>query len=449
MAPPFLNKLRDRFDGFINSMTALGGTRDRNTHMAIRPGEFLQPTTLDVLYSESHFSATIVDGLPEQSFLKGIEIPEDTEGKLAKAVLEWQMLAKVEEAAAWGRLFGGALLVMGVEGDMAKPLDPDTMEAGSLEYLLVLDRMEFEKGDLGPDDEPLFYVMTGGERTQIHASRCLFFGGVRTSKRIKERNGGWDLSVLQKPYDIIRDAETNWRSVVHLMSDASQAVFKVANLVDMVAEGDLATLQARMEALQMSRSVARAITVDAEHEAFEQVGVANLDGAEALLEKTWLLVAAAARMPYTLLMGQSASGLSATGEGDQDNWFGSVNAYQKRVLGPGLTFAVKVIAAHAGIPFPDGLTITWPALKQESAQQQATTRKTVAETDAIYESMGAVLAEEIAKARWGGGVYSADMGDAIDLDAREAALEKALEELLDPPPPPMLPAPGDPSEEEE
>ena len=450
----FLDKMRTavqtRIDGFVNTVTALGGERDKTRAMSVSFASYLQPEVLDVLYSDSDFVAAIVDSLPEHAFLKGIEIPEDTDGDLIKAMGEWGAVEELQNTAIWGRLHGGGLLVLGVAGNMEEPIDPDTLEAGSLEYLLVLDRRDFELGEDGPDGKPEFYFMSRGNRTKIHKSRAIFFGGARSSRTVKDRNGGWDLSVVQRPYEIIKDAATNWQSTVYLMSDASQAVFKIAGLMDMIAEGDIESLQARLEALNLSRSIARAITVDADSESFEQVGVQNLAGADALLDKTWIRVAAAARMPVTVLMGQSPAGMNATGESDLEIWFGAISAYQRRELGPKLTYLARVIAATEGLPFPKGLTIVWPALKQATDQEKAATRKTVAETDAIYVAMEAVLPEEIVKARWGGGIYSAEMGDAIDLEAREKLLEAALEDLLDPPePPPMAPPipPGAPSPE--
>jgi len=443
-----ISQMYTRTDGFVNTVTGLGGTRDGTTHMGVSTGVTLQCHTLDVLYSESHFVATIVDSLPEQALLKGVTIPEDTDKALSKLSLKWKVLSKIQEAAIWGRLFGGGLLVFGVTGLQDTPLDLATMVPGTLEYLLVLDRREFEKGPEGPDGEPEYYTMTRGDQTRIHPSRCVFFGGARTSRTKRDRNSGWDFSVVQRPYSIIRDAETNWRSVVHLLSDASQAVLSISNLVDLVSEGELGILQNRLEAIQMGRSVARAITIDAEHESFEQVGVANLAGAEKVLESTWLLVAAAARMPYTLLMGQSAAGMDATGKGDQDSWHNHISAYQTGVLEAPLTRVLQVIARDASLDFALDVSVEWPALAPLTDQEIAQSRLTVAQADALYLDRDVIAPEEVAIARWSGGGYSADMGDALDMDARQSAVVTALESLLDPPDEPST-AFGGPSNEEE
>ena len=76
-----------------------------------------------------------------------------------------------------------------------------------------------------------------------------------------------------------------------------------------------------------------------------------------------------------------------------------------------------------GIKPPKTWSIEPNPLWQPSESEQATTRKTIAETDQIYYTMNAATSEDIAESRWGGDTYSSDMH--IDIKARKAQAEAA------------------------
>ena len=462
-SPPYLSRLREslegvaeviqyRADGWLNAITGLGGSRDRTMGNAMRAPAKLTAEYLENLYDGDDLAATMCDALVETAFLKGFTIAEDQDQEIAKALSRWQVQEKVSKGAVWGRVFGGGALLLGVDvGRMDQPLDYSTVRRGSLKYLLPLDARDLHEDSHNAETlEPELYRVTplrGGEGrgSLVHASRLVIFPGVRTSERQRIRNGGWDHSVLQRPHEILRDANTNWRSMIALLSDGSQAVMKIEGLIDMIAEGRADVMQNRMEVMNVGRSLAKSILLDAEHESFEQVGAANLAGVAPVMQITWDRLAAAARMPVTVLMGKSPNGLNATGESDLELWHGQVTAYQERVLTPALEIVAEVVARSEG--FSTQTSVEFEPLVQESPQSQAAARKTVAETDVLYINAGVVLPEEVTQARWGAGVYSPHMAQAIDVDARDNALKAELEAIINgedktPEPPPETPAPA-------
>ena len=99
-------------------------------------------------------------------------------------------------------------------------------------------------------------------------------------------------------------------------------------------------------------------------------------------------------MPVTRLFGVSAAGLNATGAGDARNWYDAVGDYQTKSVLPGL----RAVPAYPvpGESWTDQghragqLDSELPATLAADRQERATTRKTVAETDAIYYDMGVV-----------------------------------------------------------
>lgn len=97
------------------------------------------------------------------------------------------------------------------------------------------------------------------------------------------------------------------------MTDAAQGVFKLKGLHSAVASNRNDELLKRMELVDMSRSISRSILLDAEDEDFRRDSY-SFAGVPEVLEKMMLRLASAARLPVSLLMGQSPAGMNATGK---------------------------------------------------------------------------------------------------------------------------------------
>lgn len=428
-------------DSWVNSLTGLGGSRDKTIANAFNLIQLRQPSELEFLYHGDDLAARIVDAPIKHAMMQGFDIGQDEDGSIEQAVRRWDIGRKVTDAAIWGRCYGGGAVLMGVNrGRMDEPLELDAIMPGDLKFLMTLDRRDLFVEDYYDDPEqenfgePRTYRIAKavGNSSQallgepVHESRLVLFGGVLTSERLRQANGGWDMSALQRPYDVLRDTNTNWRSVVHVMADLSQAVFKMKGLVDMIAEGEGAIMQDRMEIVNMARSVARAVLVDADSEEFQQVGAANIAGVGDLLEKTWQRLAAAAEMPVTVLMGMSPSGMNATGDSDMRSWFNTIRVHQEHVLGPALQQLVVVVARAEGVVLDEQPTVQWPSLWQMSPTEDADHRNKVASTDKIYIDSGVLLPEEVTIARFGRGQYSDETAQAVEVDSRESALAAKL-----------------------
>ena len=410
---------KSRRDSWESAVTGLGGTRDKTTTLGFGVSCLLSVETLDALYTSDDLAATIVEAIVEDAMSMGVEIQGDDSGDIARLFREHESLELLTEAATWGRLFGGGALYMGcADSDQSKPLVEG--EHGPLLYTMVFDRREMtphtyysdpraqefgqvETYRLAPNGTGQSLNTLNG--TIVHESRLLFFGGARTTKTQRHLNGGWDTSVLQRVYDVLRDAASNWRSATHAMADMSQAVFKVDGLIDMIAEGKKDAMLARMEIADMARSVARAVVIDAEAEDFTTVGSANLSAVPSLLDVGYTRVSAAAKMPVTRLMGKSPAGMNATGESDSESWYGKVEGYRERIMRPRAVRLAKVIAHTLGKPTAD-VDVTFPALWQMSDAETAALRKTVADTDKVYIDAGVLLPEEVMMSRFGKGEYS-------------------------------------------
>src|SRR5690606_37478789 len=113
--------------------------------------------------------------------------------------------------------------------------------------------------------------------------------------------------------------------------------------------------------VDLARSIARSVIVDAEMEDFSVVGAANMSAVPAILDQANSRMASAARMPLTRLMGTSPGGLNATGESDLSWWYGVIDVQREQIARPLLMKYLHVIARSNNIDSTD-LEIEFPQL---------------------------------------------------------------------------------------
>lgn len=466
-------ELVQRADAWINAITGLGGVRDKTTRAEIADFVALSPAQLEALYHAHDLAAKIVDAPIEDGFRGGFEIAGD-DGRIADALRKWRVLPAVREGKTWGRLYGAGAILVGHKGaDMREPLQPDA--PGELQYLLVLDRQNlsiasYEDAPESPDyGRPRTYKITrdrdvGQYRAparrpgeygsgvgagaglspapdEIHASRLIKFGGALTAERIRiKKNDGFDLSVLQRPHEVLRDADQTWRSIQHLLQDLSQSVFAMHGLIDMIAQGEKDTVMDRMAVVDMARSVARAVVIDAEHERFEHTGAVNVTGIEPSMMLTFHRLAGAASMPLTRLIGMSPGGMNATGESDTRAWYDVVDDVRRQDSDE-IARLIEIVARAEGIAVEGTPEILWPSLWQSTPDEEAARERLRADTYRQWIDSGTLMPEEVTLALF---QDDPDFADVIDFGLREQTL-KEPEPVPEPPPapgaPPAPPAP--------
>ncbi len=404
-----------RFDSWQNPLTGFGTSRDKTTFSEFLPLRPLSDQQLSSLYHGDDMAARMVDVVPQEMLREGFVV-ETGDPKLDGVVRErfdtLGLREKVLDALTWGRLYGGSAIVLGADDGRpaTTPLAPE--QARSLDWLYVLDRRYlfpltyYETLGHPKYGEPeLFSISTasGGSASgfAIHESRLVLFRGARTGIRERTERTSWDYSVLQRPYEILRQFNTGWKAVEVLLTDGNQAVLKMSGLAEMIASGERSSLEARLEILDMYRSVLRALVIDADGgEGFERQSVSFSD-IPGVLDKYMLRLAAAVQMPVTILMGQSPAGMNATGESDFRWFYDRIRSEQTNYLAPRIRRIVDVLFATRELQAkPEGgVVIKFPSLWAETPSVEAARRKTIAEADAVYVNAGVVLPEEVALTR--------------------------------------------------
>ncbi len=442
-------------DGWENPYTGFGTGRDKLTYGYHATSATLDDVELSNLFYSDDVAAKLVEKRPEESFRRGYKLVNPADEKKAQETYEkgraLELNAKMQEAFTWGRLYGGALLIIGAEG--GQPWTPlDESNARDVHFLSVVDRRfahveQYYTDPLAANyGLPKVYGIRGlnGLSTFVHESRVVRFDGLKVDAQKRRDLQGWSYSVLQRPYDVMRTFATAFQAAGVLTADASQAVFKMKGLFEAIASGEKERLQKRLRLLDMSRSAARAVILDSDGEEFTRVPT-QFAGLPDMLDRMMMRLASSVDMPVTILMGRSPAGQNATGDSDFQHWYDSISTEQTNELTPKLHRVYRILSRGA---LKDA-KIEWCPLSTPTDKERADIAKTKAETDKIYFDMGSLFAEEVSLARFG---KSTNGEIVIDEEIRRKSLELEKELVLNPPPIVAPPAagktpPGTPAQE--
>lgn len=418
------------FDGWRNILTGLGTERDKGTFAECLPTVLTQQQCED-LWRGDDMADKIVTSLPGDALREGVTLSiasiEDADQRAATveaikaAIADLGFEERLQKGLQYERAYGGAAIFVGaVDGalDMSEPLDMESIR--QIKHLTLFERrsiraVEWEDNPFAKDygKAKLYEVYSwSGVATgqKVHESRLIVFPGRRVTERNPTENEGWGDSVLALVYDVLRNFNQAWLGAGYTLNDFSVAIMKIKGLAAVLAANKPDDVAARAQAIELGRSIAKTILLDSEEE-YERK-TTSLAGMPEVLDKFNTRLAAAASMPVTRLFGVSAAGLNATGAGDARNWYDAVGDYQTKSVLPAYERFLRILFRAKAGPTkgiePDNWTVSFPPLWQPTEQERATTRKMVAETDAIYYDMGVVTSSEVRSSRFGSDEYSSE-----------------------------------------
>jgi hypothetical protein len=419
--------------GWGSILTGFNSTRDKRTSFTF----VAEPLTDDEAQEQwrgDDVVAKVVEILPSDAMRDGFGVKTSDKQESAairRALDRLEAGDAIRKAAEYERAYGGAAifpLINDGAADLAQPLN--LARAQAITELVVLEPRELQPHqwdngrvavwrlqklvEMGAAPLPIF----------VHASRLVVFPGIKVTDRpVNRQFRAWGDSVLMRMQKVLRDYGIAWDAAGALLVDFSQGVFTMDGLNDLIARDKNKVVLQRLQIADLARSVMKMLVVDAK-DRFERKAT-PMSGLPELLDRFGQRLSAAMGMPITKLLGVSAAGLNATGEGDAKNWNAVVAAYRSDRLASPVRRLVEMLLHCKDGPtdgeVPESWSIEWCPLDTPTPKEQADTRKVVAETDAIYAGIGALTPDVIAKNRWGGDSYSpetqVDFEDQAALDA--------------------------------
>ena len=423
-----------KLDGWMNILTGLGQQgRDKTVATVFRNCRVFCVTELDELYRADGLTRRIIDLIPAEMMRQGWEIDGDPEGNLNGKLEELNAYTKITQLIQWSRLYGGAIIVMGVLD--GRPLDePVNLEnIYDVAWLQVFDRWQaqvmqpFVCSDLNDANYgcPDFYLVSDyrtGATFQVHHSRVLRMDWAILPPRDWNLNQGWGDTALMSIYEELRNYGAAFANTSAIMQNFVNGILKMPGLSNSLAsdckDTDSKVLK-RLDMANLSMGVTNMMVLDGE-ETYEKIST-NVSGVADIIDRFMLSISSVTGIPLTLLFGRSPAGLNATGDADIRNFYDMIKQNQETKLRPVLEKLISYLFLSKDGSFkgvePENWGIQFTPLWQNTEEQEANIKRTTAETDRIYIDTGVLDPNEVAISRFGGDRYSTNT--LIDVKLRE------------------------------
>jgi hypothetical protein len=433
-----------RSDGWMNVLTGTGICgRDKKQNGFFRLTNIFNRSELDQMYRSDGVLRLIIDLFAQEMVRQGWELEGDVQGKIVGKLEELKVNLAITNLIKWARLFGGAVCIMGIADGL--PLDQPVDEAAlrDVQWLRVFDRYQcysrdgtFESDLNSPNyGFPNVYTVNDnrtGAVFYVHYSRILRMDWNVLPPRWQNFNQGWGDPLVQTVYEELRNYSMAFSATATMFDDFVNKVLYIPNLSGIIASqcGEEQVAK-RLNILNLTQSNMNTTVLDAD-EKYEKIST-NFNGIHELLDRFMIALSAVTRIPVTLLFGRSPAGLNSTGESDVRNFYDAVKQEQESKLRGCLEKLIRYIMISKDGPFngeePEDWSLQFIPLWQNTEEQDALTRKAVADTDAVYIDRGVLTPEEVAISRFGGNKWS--MNTEIDMKQRERMSEypEELEEL--------------------
>lgn len=363
---------------------------------------------LNALYRENWIIRRIIDTIPADMLKNGFTITTELGPELLKSfdreLRTTQLIEKLRKGLKWGRLYGGALGVMLIQGqgdDLSEPLDLELIMPGDFAGLMILDRWNgvspsSELVDDITDPEyglPKYYNVTDpvdGTMVSIHHSRCVRFVGNDLPYWEELSECMWGASVVESVFDELKKRDNVSWNIAQLTFMANMRILKMNDLGQLLSSTDSTSQQ------ELYR------TIQAQNVLMNNMGLMVMDAADSIESHQYTFgglaecyqqfimdIAGAAEIPVTRLFGRSPSGLNATGESDLQNYYEMIAEKQETYLRPIFSKLLPVICMSVFGAVPDDLDFEFDPVAEPSDEQRADLAKTG--TDIVVSAVGAGL----------------------------------------------------------
>lgn len=377
-------------DSFVNFAQKMGIGADNPLSSAsygFNPITRLR-TILEWMYRGSWLAGVAVDAIAEDMTRGGVEIRGELEPKALEKIdakaTELGIWDALCENIKWGRLYGGSIAVMLIDGQaLNTPLRVETIGRNQFKGLSVYDRWMLDPSlndlvtDFGPDlGKPKYYTIVGDapslRNQKVHFSRCIRMGGIQLPwwQRIQENL--WDMSVLERLYDRMIAFDSATTGAAQLVYRSYLRTYKIKDLRMIAAQGGdaLNGLVAQLEIMRRFQGTEGITLLDMEDE-FAVNQRTSFAGLDDILIRFGEQIAGAVQTPLVRLFGQSPAGLNSSGESDLRTYYDGIKKRQEREMDKSVTNLYKAIALSEGVRPSDGFGIEFRSLWELKDEEKA------------------------------------------------------------------------------
>lgn len=352
---------------------------------------------LEAMYRSSWVVGQVVDVVAEDMtreglLIRGFDDPRHVE-VINQTLDRLEIWDKLCSTIKWGRLYGGCLAVMLIDGQRPEtPLNINTIGKRSFKGLMVLDRWMVQPTlqdlvtEYGPHyGKPKYYdVITdavGLCNQRIHHSRIIRIDGVDLPYWQSVAENLWGQSVIERLIDRLTIFDSATIGAGQLVYKAHLRTYKVDKLREVIAKGGQ-VYEALLKQINQIRQFQsnEGITLMDASDSFEthQYSFTGLDN---ILLQFGQQISGAVQIPLVRLFGQSPAGLNSTGESDLSNYYDNINQQQERRLRTPLQTLLRIVClSELGHDLPTSFKFDFASLWQLDDEKKATIASTVTST---------------------------------------------------------------------
>ncbi|WP_303758359.1 anti-CBASS protein Acb1 family protein [Sphingobium yanoikuyae] len=395
--------VRDGLGGLVNGATGAGTGIDRSVWDAwhFMP---MSPQEIVAGYRSNWLLGKIVD-IPAEDMVREwrdwqadeaqIETLEETERN-------FDIIGKVQQAIAYGRLGGGAMLLGYGDANPEAPAPQPSKD--SLKYVHVFNRWELTIGEEQRDitspwfGQPQYFEINGKlDNPKIHPSRVIVFKGspVPRFPGVTWEDHFWGDSIVFRIDRAVKNAIKANDGFARMIDEAKIDIYRLSGFMqNLISNED--EVRKRVQYTDAGKSSLRGVYLDKDDE-FTQRQL-TLTGMPEMIEALLSVVAGAADIPATRLLGRAPQGMNSTGDHDEQNYHTMIRSKQRLYLSPSVDRLDATLIPSALGSRPKEISYKWSPLSLPSEKEQAETNKLKAETIKIYVDAALLPSSAIEKA---------------------------------------------------
>ena len=352
--------LRERYNELVNSqaregeqlVNSFGGLisslyPDQSGITSIEPiaaNNVYTPVTLNYnmltyWYKSDGILQSIIDGPVDDALRGGLEfetkeMDDDDMDEFNEDLDRMGFYAVSKATEIWARLYGGAGLIVYVDGENpAKPLNLKTMQGKTIRFYAAY-RWEL----ISPTRDSETYNFYGNT---IHSSRVITVAGKEPPGIIKWMLQGWGMSECESLVQPINIFKRNMNAVYDLLKEAKVDVYQFERFnATLATQRGMNQLVNRIQLMNRAKSNSNAVLLDSK-DSFTQKQM-TFSGLAAIWQENRINLCSTVRMPVTKLFGTSAAGFNS-GEDDIENYNGMIESDIRDHMRPMLRAALDIL----------------------------------------------------------------------------------------------------------
>ncbi len=310
--------------------------------------------------------------------------------------LKWNL----EQFIRFGRIFGIRIALFKVESDdleyYEKPFNIDGVKRGSYKGIVQVDPywhapLHSQSGTSQPDSmhfyDPEWWQISG---RKYHRSHLIIYRHCEPPDLLKPQYLYGGIPVPQMIMERVYGAERTANETTELVQTKRMNVW-LTDLDKVVANGDEA--MERMAMWTAFRNNHGIKLGDKDGDEFHQFDT-SLGDLDNVVMTNYQLVASAAGVPSTKLLGTSPKGFDATGEFEEKSYHEELESIQEHDMTPFVERHHAMALKSAGIEPDTEITIAWRPLRSQSPKEMADENLIKAQTGQALINSGALSSED-------------------------------------------------------